>query len=105
MVGALRYEELDLRRNFNDLGVSESSGFARDFDWVSVRLGAVVQISDDVSAYAQYSDRDPVNANIFLVNSGENLDLTDAQQWELGLKGSWQDGRTVATIAYFRHRA
>ena len=94
LVGALRYERLDLvRRNFNDLGVSESSGFARDFDWVSVRLGAVVQVSDDVSAYAQYSDgKDPVNANIFLVNSGENLDLTDAKQWELGLKGSWQDG-------------
>ena len=68
-----------MRRNFNDLGVSESSGFARDFDWVSVRLGAVVQISDDVSAYAQYSDgKDPVNANIFLVNAGENLDLTNA---------------------------
>ena len=103
LVGALRYEELDLvRRNFNDLGVLEPSGFARDFDWVSVRLGAVAKVSDDVTAYAQYSDgKDPVNANIFLVNSGENLDLTDAKQWELGLKGSWQDGRTVATIAYF----
>jgi iron complex outermembrane receptor protein len=73
LVGALRYEELDLvRKNFNDLGVLEASGFARDFDWVSVRLGAVAKLSDDVSAYAQYSDgKDPVNNNIFLVNSGE----------------------------------
>ena len=50
--------------------------------------GAVAKVSDDVTAYAQYGDgKDPVNANIFLVNSGENLDLTDAKQWELGLKG------------------
>ena len=103
LVGALRYEELDLvRKNFNDSGVLEASGFARDFDWVSVRLGAVAKLSDDVSAYAQYSDgKDPVNNNIFLVNSGENLDLTDAEQWEVGLKGSWHGGRTQATIAYF----
>jgi iron complex outermembrane receptor protein len=103
LVGALRYEELDLvRKNFNDSGVLEASGFARDFDWVSVRLGAVAKLSDDVSAYAQYSDgKDPVNNNIFLVNSGENLDLTDAEQWEVGLKGSWHGGRTQATITYF----
>ncbi|MDB3992548.1 TonB-dependent siderophore receptor [Gammaproteobacteria bacterium] len=103
LVGALRYEELDLvRKNFNDSGVLEASGFARDFDWVSVRLGAVAKLSDDVSAYGQYSDgKDPVNNNIFLVNSGENLDLTDAEQWEVGLKGSWHGGRTQATIAYF----
>ena len=103
LVGALRYEELDLvRKNFNDSGGLEASGFARDFDWVSVRLGAVAKLSDDVSAYAQYSDgKDPVNNNIFLVNSGENLDLTDAEQWEVGLKGSWHGGRTQATIAYF----
>ena len=103
LVGALRYEELDLiRKNFNDSGVLEASSFARDFNWVSVRLGTVAKLSDDVSAYAQYSDgKDPVNANIFLVNSGENLDLTDAEQWEVGLKGSWHGGRTQATIAYF----
>ena len=65
-------------------------------------FGAVARLSDDVSAYAQYSDgKDPVNANIFLVNSGENLDLTDVEQWEVGLKGSWHEGRTQATIAYF----
>lgn len=103
IVGALRYEELDLvRENFNADGALEASSFSRTFDWVSWRLGAVARISDEVSAYGQFSDaKDPVNANLFLVNSGENLDLTDAEQWEIGLKGSWHDGRTQATIAYF----
>ena len=103
VVAALRYEELDLvRQNFNATGTIEASSFARDFDWVSWRLGVVARLTDDISAYGQYSDgKDPVNANLFLVNSGENLDLTDAEQWEVGLKGSWHDGRTQATIAYF----
>jgi iron complex outermembrane receptor protein len=103
VVAALRYEELDLmRQNFNASGEIEASSFSRDFDWLSWRLGAVAKLTDDVSIYGQYSDgKDPVNANLFLVNSGENLDLTDAEQWEVGLKGLWHNGRTQATIAYF----
>jgi iron complex outermembrane receptor protein len=103
-VGALRYEELDLvRENFNAMGALEESSFSRDFDWISWRLGAVYRLKDDLSVYAQYSDaKDPVNSNIFLVNSGENLDLTDAEQWEVGVKGSWAEGQTQATIAYFQ---
>ena len=39
-------------------------------------FGAVAKLSDDVSAYAQYSDgKDPVNANIFLVNSGVKISI------------------------------
>lgn len=103
LVGALRYEELDLvRQNFNAAGSLEASSFSRDFDWLSWRVGVVARLTEDISVYSQYSDaKDPVNANLFLVNSAENLDLTDAAQWEVGLKGSWQGGRTQATIAYF----
>jgi iron complex outermembrane receptor protein len=103
IVAALRYEELDLvRQNFNSTGALEGSSFSRDFDWLSWRLGAVARISDEISVYGQFSDaKDPVNDNLFLVNSGENLDLTDAEQWEVGLKGSWNAGRTQATFSYF----
>lgn len=103
VVAAFRYEELDLdRENFNDSGVLEASSFDRDFDWTSWRIGAVLYLADDVVAYAQYSDaKDPVNANIFLVNGGENLDLTDAEQWEIGLKAILADGKIEATVAYF----
>ena len=103
LVGALRYEELDLvRQNLDASGALEASSFSRDFDWISWRLGLVARLTAEVSAYGQYSDaKDPVNANLFLVNSGENLDLTDAMQWEIGLKGSWDNGNTQATIAYF----
>lgn len=103
LVAAFRYEKLALDRdNFNAAGVLEGSSFDRDFDWASWRIGAVLTLTDDIAAYAQYSDaKDPVNANIFLVNGGENLDLTDAEQWEVGLKALLVDGRVEATVAYF----
>lgn len=103
LIGALRYEELDLNReNINGAGVLEASSFQRNFDWWSWRLGAVYSFNDNFVAYGQYSNaKDPVNSNIFLVSSGENLDLTDARQWEVGLKAIFMDGRSEATLAYF----
>jgi iron complex outermembrane receptor protein len=62
----------------------------------------VFKLADNVAAYAQYSDaKDPVNSNIFLVNGGEDLDLTDAEQWEVGLKGALPEVGVEATVAYF----
>jgi iron complex outermembrane receptor protein len=103
LVAALRYEEMALdRENFNAAGVLEASSFDRDFDWMSWRLGAVFNITENIVAYAQYSDaKDPVNSNIFLVSAGEDFDLTDAQQWEVGLKAIFMEGRAEATVAYF----
>ena len=103
VVGALRYEQLELdRHNFNSDGVLEASSFDRDFDWTSWRIGSVFKLADNVAAYAQYSDaKDPVNSNIFLVNGGEDLDLTDAEQWEIGLKGALPEVGVEATVAYF----
>ncbi|MEQ9450978.1 MAG: TonB-dependent receptor [Pseudomonadales bacterium] len=103
LVAAFRYEELDLEReNFNAAGVREGSSFEREFDWTSWRVGVVLKLTQDVAAYAQYSDaKDPINANIFLVNSGEDLDLTDAEQWEVGVKAILADGKVEATVAYF----
>ena len=102
VVGAFRYEELDLeRQNFNSDGVLEASSFDREFDWTSLRIGTVFTLADNVAAYAQYSDaKDPINANIFLVSGGEDLDLTDAEQWKLASKPCFQL-RIEATIAYF----
>ena len=103
VVGAFRYEELDLeRQNFNSDGVLEASSFDREFDWTSWRIGTVFKLADNVAAYAQYSDaKDPINANIFLVSGGEDLDLTDAEQWEIGLKAVLADAGVEATVAYF----
>lgn len=103
LVTALRYEKMDLvRQNFNASGVEEPSGFSRDFTWVSWRVGAVYEITSDFVAYAQYSNaKDPVGANIFLVNSGHDFDLTSATQWEIGAKLIAMDGKLQTTISYY----
>jgi iron complex outermembrane receptor protein len=52
--------------------------------------------------YAQYSNaKDPISANVFLVNANQNFDLTQATQWEVGTKVDVHGGRTQLTLAYF----
>ena len=103
VTGALRYEGMNLDRvNRDAAGNLEPSGFTRDFRWWSWRAGGVVNLRPDVVAYGQYSNaKDPVNANILLVNVNQNFDLTDARQWEVGLKADLNGGRAQVTAAWF----
>ena len=103
LTGALRYEAMDLERvNLNAAREVEGGGFERPFRWWSWRGGAVVDLSSDLVAYGQISNaKDPVDANIFLVNANRDFDLTDARQWEVGLKADLAGGRTQVTAAWF----
>jgi iron complex outermembrane receptor protein len=103
VTGALRYEGMNLDRvNRDAAGNLEPSGFTRDFRWWSWRAGGVVNLRPDVVAYGQYSNaKDPVNANLLLVNANQNFDLTDARQLEVGLKADLNSGRAQVTAAWF----
>ena len=100
---ALRYEAMDLERlNRDATGNVEPGGFQRAFRWWSWRVGGVVNLRRDLVAYGQYSNtKDPVNANILLVDANQDFDLTDARQWEVGLKADLDGGRTQVTAAWF----
>ncbi|MEM7251485.1 MAG: TonB-dependent receptor [Pseudomonadota bacterium] len=100
----LRQEWLDLvRKNFDRNGNLEAgSSFSRDFSNLSWKAGVTYQPMDNLTFYAQYAQAtDPVNSNIFLVNSGEDFDLTDGRQWEVGAKAILFGGRASITAAYF----
>ena len=103
LTGALRYEGMDLERvNLDAGGAVEPNGFERGFRWWSWRAGAVVSLRRDLVTYGQYSNaKDPVNANLLLVNANQDFDLTDARQWEVGLKADLDGGRTQVTAAWF----
>ena len=103
LVTGLRNEYLSLKReNINAEGVLEASGFERDYDWWSWRIGGVYNFNENFIGYGQYSNaKDPISSNIFLVNNNQNFDLTDATQWEVGLKSIWLDGKAESTFAYY----
>lgn len=103
VAAALRYDGLDLdRRNLDPDRNPITGGFARTFNWWSWRAGAVFKLRADIVAYGQYSNaKDPVSANIFLVNANQNFDLTQATQWEAGVKADLDNGRAEVTLAYF----
>jgi len=103
--GAVRFDGMSLdRQNLDRPGgtLDQDSSFTRDFTWASWRAGAVIGLVDDVVAYGQISNaKDPVGENLFLVNAGQNYDLTDARQFEFGLKADVVGGRTQMTAAVF----
>ena len=103
--GAVRFDGMSLdRQNLDapDLVLNRETSFTRDFQWFSWRAGAVVGLVDDVVAYGQVSNaKDPVGEDLFLVNAGQNFDLTNARQYEVGLKADIGGGRTQLTAAVF----
>lgn len=103
LAAALRYDGLDLdRRNLDSSRNPIAGGFTRTFNWWSWRAGAVFKLSPEIVAYGQYSNaKDPVSANIFLINANQNFDLTQATQWETGVKADLDHGRAEVTLAYF----
>jgi iron complex outermembrane receptor protein len=104
LLASVRAEWLDLvRENFGRTGGFEAgSSFSRDFSEVSFKLGGVYRANDSVSIFGQYGNAtDPVNSNLFLVNAGEDFDLTSAEQWELGVKGLWLGGRAEGSLTLY----
>jgi iron complex outermembrane receptor protein len=94
ILAGLRYENLSLKREDFDLrpgmvGVDEGTGFTRTFENVGYRLGSVYSISSSTNIYAQYSNaNDPANADLFLVDNSQDIELTNAKQLEIGLKAN-----------------
>lgn len=104
VAGGLRYDGLDLDRKNLDPSTRapESGGFTRAYTWWSWRTGATATLRTGVVAYGQYSNaKDPVSSNLFLVNANQNFDLTDAVQWEVGVKADLNGGRSQVTAAWF----
>jgi iron complex outermembrane recepter protein len=99
-----RYETLDLdRRNFGPTGVFQAaSSFSREYESTDWRAGLVYDLNEFLTPYVSWSTgSDPVGSNIFLVNAGENFDLSDARQVEAGVKMSLPGKRGTITVAAY----
>ncbi|WP_231621763.1 TonB-dependent receptor [Sphingomonas sp. 37zxx] len=104
LVTGLRAERLYLtRENFNANGsFNTGTSFNRTYKLFNWRAGLVYDVAPSVSAYASYSTgKDPVGANIFLVNAGQNFGLSSSRQFEAGLKADLMNGRGSLTLAAY----
>lgn len=104
IVTGLRYEAFELdRQNFDKNGAFQAgSSFTRTFHPFNWRVGAIYELTPDISPYIQFSTgQDPVGSNVLLVNAGENFDLSKSSQIEAGVKASFDDKRGNVTFAVY----
>ncbi|WP_454061192.1 TonB-dependent receptor [Candidatus Nitrospira salsa] len=102
VVAALRQDFIRLNRNsFNlDGSVNAANAFERNFRPLSWRLGVVYEFTPSIVTYGQWtSGADPVGSNIFIVNGNQDFDLTNVNQWEVGIKSQFFDGRAEVLLA------
>lgn len=104
LVTGARYESFKLdRQNYGtDGSFQASTSFTRTWHPFNWRVGAIYQVTPDISPYIQYSTgQDPVGSNILLVNAGQNFDLSKSSQVEAGVKASFDDKRGNVTFAVY----
>jgi iron complex outermembrane receptor protein len=102
-----RFDTLDLdRKNYNVAGAFlPASSFKRAYRSTTWRAGLVYKLNDLVTPYlSANTGEDPVNSNVFLVNAGENFDLSRARQIEIGIKANTADGRADLTVSAYHIR-
>jgi len=104
LVTGVRAERLYLtRENYNvDGGFSAATSFRRTYRLFNWRAGLVYDIARNVTVYGSFSTgKDPVGANIFLVNANQNFALSTSRQVEAGVKADLLNGRGSLTLALY----
>ncbi len=81
-------------------GTSYGTDQSRDDSAVSPYVGAVWDLSDNVSLYASYTDI--FNPQVEVDETHAKLDPARGSSIEAGVKGEWFDKRLYATAAVFR---
>ncbi|GJD50178.1 Metal-pseudopaline receptor CntO [Methylobacterium crusticola] len=99
LVAGLRYDAPTLTR-VNPLS---ATGFTKDFDSFSYRVGAVYNPVPDLSLYAQYATAaDPLGSLITTSVAQAQFALAKGEQVEAGVKGLFAGGRGEWTLAAYR---
>lgn len=99
-----RYEYLDLdRKNFGPDGTFQpGTSFTATYRPANGRVGLVYDVTPNITPYASFTTAtDPVGSNIFIVNAGENFDLSKSRQAEAGVKAATPDKRLSGTLAVY----
>ncbi len=98
-IAGARYDHIDIERDDRRI---PSNDLKAGFDTVSWRAGVVYNPVATLSLYAQYATAtDPVAPLLTLTPTNDQFDLSEGEQWEIGIKQSFLQGRGEWTASYF----
>ena len=106
LLSGLRYDDLQMEvDNYAAVSPTSPAFFARSWEPISGRLGLLYELSPTANIYLQYSTSADLPAGSLASATYSNVglfDLSKGEQWELGSKFDFLDGRGSATVALYQ---
>ncbi|MFK0310940.1 TonB-dependent receptor [Pseudomonas sp. NPDC090233] len=106
LLTALRYDYLDMQvTNYGTVTPTSPAYFERRWEPLSGRIGLTYELTPSASIYAQYSNSADLPAGSLAAATYSNVglfDLSKGEQWEVGSKFDFLDGRGAATLALYQ---
>ncbi len=103
VVGGLRRDRIDIDRTIADLNLNTFSAFGTRYHSTSGRLGAVYDVANNSTLYAQYTNATIPVGTLFLLSAAQApFPLSSGKQVEVGFKQSLPEQRLDWTAALYR---
>jgi len=105
LLTGLRRDDIDLEvTNHRAATATNPAYFKRNYTPLTGRVALAYDLTPNANVYVQYSTAADPPAGILSTatfSQVQNFDLTTGQQWELGSKFSFDEGRGAGTVAYY----
>ncbi|TCV96800.1 TonB-dependent siderophore receptor [Biostraticola tofi] len=93
-----RYSNLEMKWNFRQ----QNQADYRSYDFITLAVGPTWDITDDITVYANYATgKEPGNDIFFISPAQTSLPLTNVQQYEAGVKGTFWHQRGEVKLAVY----
>ena len=103
LLGGLRYENIGLQRQVDNVTTSATTNFNRNFDSTSWRIGTVYNLMPGVALFGQYTRGVvPVTALLLSNQANARFDLSSGEAVEVGVKSSFWGDRAVVTTSLYQ---
>lgn len=106
LISALRHDWIDLEvTNHQAPSATNPAFFSQNYEPTTGRLGLVYQLTPAANVYVQYSTAADPPSGILTTASFkqvQDFDLTTGEQWEIGSKLDFLDGRGSATVSLYQ---
>lgn len=106
LLTGLRYDQLEMEvTNYGSVSATSPAYFKRSWEPLSGRIGLLYALTPSTNVYLQYSTSADLPAGALASATYSNVglfDLSKGEQWEVGSKFDFLDGRGSATLALYQ---